>query len=316
MQLQNKNFISFKFTILVLTFAIFICKLCINEIKIIIFIPQYKGGVIMFKKTKISKNNLNLFIKNLQDKNILFTNNRYEKLQDYKTQFQATENQKSKQLLQVIINKENTNFILYKLEVANFLNKYENDNKIKTITKKLINTKNITSDGDFLVPIPDKDKSLFAIANKLYHKSNDIYLKKHNKEVNTNESEVSNNNLNNEYVSQPINEKLRLYKRAELIYNLVKISLNPQHLNNENVITTLNLYYKKVNELQNNKNFKQFKHMTIVQQFPFIQDILIGSAVVYKNTKQLQKINNCISNYITFFNEKNGYKDNSQELTK
>ena len=271
----------------------------------------------MFKKTKISKNNLNLFIKNLQDKNILFTNNRYEKLQDYKTQFQATENQKSKQLLQVIINKENTNFILYKLEVANFLNKYENDNKIKTITKKLINTKNITSDGDFLVPISDKDKSLFAIANKLYHKSNDIYLKKHNKEVNTNESKLStNNNLNNEYVSQPINEKLRLYKRAELIYNLVKISLNPQHLNNENVITTLNLYYKKVNELQNNKNFKQFKHMTIVQQFPFIQDILIGSAVVYKNTKQLQKINNCISNYITFFNEKNEYKDNSQELTK
>ena len=181
MQLQNKNFISFKFTILVLTFAIFICKLCINEIKIIIFIPQYKGGVIMFKKTKISKNNLNLFIKNLQDKNILFTNNRYEKLQDYKTQFQATENQKSKQLLQVIINKENTNFILYKLEVANFLNKYENDNKIKTITKKLINTKNITSDGDFLVPISDKDKSLFAIANKLYHKSNEIYLKKNNK---------------------------------------------------------------------------------------------------------------------------------------
>ena len=221
MQLQNKNFISFKFTILVLTFAIFICKLCINEIKIIIFIPQYKGGVIMFKKTKISKNNLNLFIKNLQDKNILFTNNRYEKLQDYKTQFQATENQKSKQLLQVIINKENTNFILYKLEVANFLNKYENDNKIKTITKKLINTKNITSDGDFLVPISDKDKSLFAIANKLYHKSNDIYLKKHNKEVNTNESKLStNNNLNNEYVSQPINEKLRLYKRS-FIYCII-----------------------------------------------------------------------------------------------
>ncbi len=272
----------------------------------------------MFKKIKTIKNDLELLVKNLNEQNILFTNFRYKKLQTLKSKFYETKNKKSKKIIEVLLKRENSRFILYKIEMAKFLNKYEGDKTQNLIAESFINKKYKTCYGEYLVSISDKDKYIYAIAKDLNKKCNTFDLKKiQTKEVTINATKLFTlNESNNEDLPQLDNDKVKLFKQSELIYNLVTISLNTPYLKRDDLIVSLDLYFKKSMELQNITTTKQFKNLTLKQQLPYIHDILIGSQIVYKNTKQLNNINSCIANYISFFNERNGYKEDYQSLSK
>lgn len=266
----------------------------------------------MFTKLKSLKINLKETIKNLEDKNLLFTQERLNSIEALKSQYKSTKDFNLKNTLRDWIYREENNLILYKIEITNFISSYASVKFGQKFALKLVNKGFEIDKIRTTLPVTISDVAIATIAKKLY-------LKNTNYNTTGLSSKKTNNNAlvmftldenKQKFSTLDTETQINFYKQALILKNIVSYHFNQFYIKRDHVLSAFENYYNATNKLYNKTCDIEFKDLPLEKQLPYIQDILIASTSIEKS----YSIKNHINNYLNFFDKRNGFKQDYEKL--